>query len=65
MTVFPLLSRPGAYLISKLLGAGLVKGWHLKENGLFQTKENKGCQILKLCLFYFFEKNQHERQPHF
>ena len=36
ITIILLLSHPGAYLILKVLGAALAKGWRL-----FQSKENK------------------------
>ena len=32
-TVFPQISVPGAYLISKLYGVVLIEGWRLKEGG--------------------------------
>ena len=42
ITVFLLLSHPGAYSILKILGAVLIRGQRLKEGGAyFEVKKTK------------------------
>ena len=54
ITVFPLISTLGLYLILNLAGALLIRGQRLKEGGrLFQGKVNTLYQTSKLCFCPF------------
>ena len=37
-TVFPTISAPDTYLISKHYGTALIRGWHLKEAPYFKVR---------------------------
>ena len=50
--VFPLISVPGAYLISKLQDAALIVGWHFKEEGA--CFKARGITHMKFQNFLFF-----------
>lgn len=52
ITVILLLSRPGAHLIPKILGAALVRGRHLKGRGAyFKVKKAKQVKFQHFSTF--------------
>ena len=53
-TVFPLISAPGAYLISMRQGAAFIGGGRC----LFHSKSNYSLEISKLCNSLFPNYNK-------
>lgn len=59
LTIFPLIGAPGAYLILKLYGAGLI--WKARLNRgrhLFQNQRSYSHEILQLSNFSFPNNNK-------